>query len=1046
MNQVYNYLSKFSLLIFLFCVTVVCVAQNTKISGGNTFSMALCQNGSVLTWGKNDHGQMALGSSFQNTIFDVPTAIPTTYGPVGSQFTLPAIVAVDAGTGSTAYALDINGKVWAWGEDSCGQMGSNTTFNSFNEIPRTVKKDNVDLINVKAINGGNHSGYALLNDGSVVSWGSNTSGQLGRGNANNDRSVGFVYKSDGVKLTNIKQIEAFDYGCMALDESGYVWTWGEVGDGQLGRSVSGSDNCYAMKVRKYDRVTGEELSNIDKISAGDKFALALDKNRRLWSWGTNYEGQLGRIYGEWSSANQVMANNLKGTYAVSLYTKFKPDDGRYYYGSNFTLPVTDPEALRFMKNVKDIAAGQSSSVALLTNGMVSSWGSDYLAGGVLNLGYGTLGRISQPQPKVSTAFPNYVLKNATTRLTGIVSVSDGDGWYFAIDASANTWCWGTNFWRNGSVYGGGGAGYAGFLGLGSTQTGNKEFAVVNPNFSVASCLISCPQVSIYAPPIVCKNGTTYQLTGTPAGGQFSGSGVSGSVFNPNSLAPGEYIITYTVNNLHASCIKSAKTKIVVPPAATMLSRVLSISAGTYNDAWPVDASVPLSPISYYAQGIKSGWAPEESHAYVDDRSQATGNLNLKIDGTMSSVPMFNWNFISNGDCYPNWRKINTITQIASGTGQTENKDILNTYDAAIFGYKDQLSLATAYNAQYKEITYDGFEEYTPNTALTITSQLKNNLTLLNTKPTSLELNLQYFEYEIIQAIDNVIKIDCPSDNLYLLTDKLAGVFGAGATTNTDKKIQGYFSILKAEFDLTAQIVIITLNSDEFTYTGIWKGKISLPNIIDSEPVFDIPTQAAAPNVVTAFAVATKRKAHTGEKFLRVTANTEIEQLRMQLTPLKKYVISFWISTDEVYPATFAASSKARGISIDFLDVEGNKISESPLVFDPTDSPGNIIEGWQRVEGTFTVPAYTSRFTLRFLTPQNTATYFDDLRIFPSSGNLQSYVYSNKDYKLKATLDQNNFATFYYYDEQGALYLVKKETERGIETIQEVFMHQTEINK
>ena len=34
------------------------------------------------------------------------------------------------------------------------------------------------------------------------------------------------------------------------------------------------------------------------------------------------------------------------------------------------------------------------------------------------------------------------------------------------------------------------------------------------------------------------------------------------------------------------------------------------------------------------------------------------------------------------------------------------------------------------------------------------------------------------------------------------------------------------------------------------------------------------------------------------------------------------------------------------------------------------------------------------------------------------------------------MDQNNFATFYQYDEEGNLFLVKKETERGIKTIQE----------
>ena len=55
--------------------------------------------------------------------------------------------------------------------------------------------------------------------------------------------------------------------------------------------------------------------------------------------------------------------------------------------------------------------------------------------------------------------------------------------------------------------------------------------------------------------------------------------------------------------------------------------------------------------------------------------------------------------------------------------------------------------------------------------------------------------------------------------------------------------------------------------------------------------------------------------------------------------------------------------------------------------------------------------------------------------------MQSFVYDRQNYKPQATLDANNYATFYYYDQQGNLFLVKKETERGIMTIQESLSHQ-----
>jgi hypothetical protein len=37
--------------------------------------------------------------------------------------------------------------------------------------------------------------------------------------------------------------------------------------------------------------------------------------------------------------------------------------------------------------------------------------------------------------------------------------------------------------------------------------------------------------------------------------------------------------------------------------------------------------------------------------------------------------------------------------------------------------------------------------------------------------------------------------------------------------------------------------------------------------------------------------------------------------------------------------------------------------------------------------------------------------------------------------LKATLDQNNYATFFQYDDEGNLFSIKKETVEGVKTIQ-----------
>jgi hypothetical protein len=96
----------------------------------------------------------------------------------------------------------------------------------------------------------------------------------------------------------------------------------------------------------------------------------------------------------------------------------------------------------------------------------------------------------------------------------------------------------------------------------------------------------------------------------------------------------------------------------------------------------------------------------------------------------------------------------------------------------------------------------------------------------------------------------------------------------------------------------------------------------------------------------------------------------------------------------------------------------------------------VIEGWQQFEGVFTVPP-SGAVQLEFnANAPGKALYFDDLRIHPFNGNMKSFVYDEVTLRLSAELDENNFATFYEYDDEGTPVRVKKETKNGIKTIKE----------
>ncbi|HSH67611.1 MAG TPA: PKD-like domain-containing protein, partial [Bacteroidia bacterium] len=103
---------------------------------------------------------------------------------------------------------------------------------------------------------------------------------------------------------------------------------------------------------------------------------------------------------------------------------------------------------------------------------------------------------------------------------------------------------------------------------------------------------------------------------------------------------------------------------------------------------------------------------------------------------------------------------------------------------------------------------------------------------------------------------------------------------------------------------------------------------------------------------------------------------------------------------------------------------------------PFHASGVIIDGWQRIDTTFTVPAGATEVFVKLVNTGDNEAYFDDLRVQPLKASLKSFVYDPVSMRLMAELDENNYATFYEYDEEGALIRVKKETERGIKTIKE----------
>jgi alpha-tubulin suppressor-like RCC1 family protein len=266
-------------------VTLPAGVVPAAVSEGDGTSLLLGSNRHVYAWGDNTDGQLGNGTT---TSSDTPV-----------QVSLPASVAaiaVSAGA-DTSLALGWNGTVYAWGDNSSGQLGNGSTTSSDTPVavslPRGVRA-------VAIAEGGQGTSLALGSNGRVYAWGDNSSGQLGNGSTTSSDTPVAVSLPRGVRAV---AISAGGATSMALSWTGRVYAWGDNGSGQLGDGTTTSSST-PVPVSLPGRV------GVRRISAGGATSLALGWNGTVYAWGDNSSGQLGN--GTTTSSSTPVPVSLRG--------------------------------------------------------------------------------------------------------------------------------------------------------------------------------------------------------------------------------------------------------------------------------------------------------------------------------------------------------------------------------------------------------------------------------------------------------------------------------------------------------------------------------------------------------------------------------------------------------------------------------------------------------------------------------------------------------------------------------------------------------------
>ena len=548
----------------------------------------------------------------------------------------------------------------AWNAEATFYGSWSTNFTSF-AVPRLGR--NMLFLRARSqfapriIGAGASHNVVIRRDGTLWAWGSNGNGQLGNGQTTDSSAPVEVTGFSNIVALSVAPDDSFT---LALDANGKVWSWGANGSGQLGRN----DGLYADEDTP---AVVPELSNIVAVAGGTGHAIALRSDGTVWAWGGNDYGDLGDGSGtgrDYAAPVPGLTNTIG--IASGDYHNFALCANGKVWGWGFNeiaeLGIGNendqprPVLVSTLTNAVALSGGYYHSIALLSDGTIKAWGEN------LN---GEIGNLSSFTPV------------PVSGLSNIIAIACGKFHNLFLDQTGRLWVWGNDDY--GQLGDGGAGSTVPFL---LTSVSNVT-AIAGGR---TSSMISTADGSLYmwgnsgsfsqGTPFLVDLYTNYSSDGSglPDWWELQYFGHLGLDTNSDPAGDGWTLLQDYQQGLNP-------TNFITPPAVTSLTANQNTNSTTVTLTWDADTPTPAN-YAIFRTDYNYGTFQYGSAQQI---GEVAGNLTFFVDN--GSVPGGDGNSIYAVDAvYP------------GGTSPVSGQAYINSTTPAALTPAEQLTVQLVRNA------------------------------------------------------------------------------------------------------------------------------------------------------------------------------------------------------------------------------------------------------------------------------------------------------------------------------------------------------------